>query len=152
MSVSGISTTTWPILSTNNFQKIQQGFQQLGQDLQSGNLSAAQSDYATLTKLVPKLASDSSQTTGTTSSNPLVQGFAQLSQDLQAGNLTAAQQDYTNIQQAFQHFSPQSGGVHGHHRHHTSGATEGKLATSSEGTGSSQALPSTGTSTISVKA
>jgi hypothetical protein len=137
MSVAGISSATSPDYSTqaglNNFQQIQKAFQQLGQDLQSGNLSAAQSDFATLTKLAPKLASSSES-----SSNPLIQGFGQLSQDLQAGNVTAAQQDYSNIQQAFQHFSPRSGGDRGHHHRH--GVTDPILSESS-GTSGETASP-----------
>jgi hypothetical protein len=43
MSVSGISSSSLYDTQTvqNNFQKAQQEFQQLGKDLQSGNLSAA---------------------------------------------------------------------------------------------------------------
>jgi hypothetical protein len=44
----------------NNLQKVQQEFQQLGQDLQSGNLSAAQSDFASLQSLEPQGNSNSS--------------------------------------------------------------------------------------------
>lgn len=124
MSVSGISSSSFSDYNTqnvqNNFQQFQQAFEQLGQDLQSGNLSAAQADFATLQKLQPQASSTSSSQ----SNNPIAQAFSQLSQDLQSGNLSAAQQDYTTIQQAFQN---QSQGAHGHHRHHSgsgSGASE----------------------------
>jgi hypothetical protein len=67
-------------------QQSQQEFQQLGQDLKAGNLSAAQTDFATLQQL-------NGQTTGSTNTNnPIAQAFQQLSQDLQSGNLSAAQQ------------------------------------------------------------
>jgi outer membrane protein assembly factor BamD (BamD/ComL family) len=79
-------------------QQFQQVFQQLGQDLQSGNLSAAQSDFATLQQLGPQNTS----TASSQSNNPIAQAFNQLSQDLQSGNLSAAQQDYTTLQQALQ--------------------------------------------------
>ncbi len=72
----------------------QQEFQQLGQDLQSGNLSAAQSDLATLEQLVPQSGSSALAQTNSTAAN----AFSQLSQDLQAGNLSAAQKDYSALQ------------------------------------------------------
>ena len=57
MSVSGISSSNLFDSNQsvqNNMQKFRQEFQQLGQDLQSGNLSAAQSDFATLPQLSPQ--------------------------------------------------------------------------------------------------
>jgi soluble cytochrome b562 len=104
----------------NGIQQIQQEFQQLGQDLQSGNLSAAQADFATLQQLVPQANSASSSQ----SSNPIAQEFNQLSQALQAGNLSAAQQDYATIQQDFQNQAAQGQGHH-HHHHHGSGGGSG---------------------------
>jgi outer membrane protein assembly factor BamD (BamD/ComL family) len=121
MSVSGISslfTFNNSTVQHNKAELVQQEFQQLGEDLQSGNLSAAQSDYATLEQLVPQ--SSTSSTSSTQSSNPLAQAFNQLGQDLQSGNLTAAQQDFANIQQDFQNQAGQMHG-HGHHHHHGGG-------------------------------
>jgi hypothetical protein len=97
----------------NRMQQFQQEFQQLGEDLQSGNLTAAQQDFATLQQLGPQGSSTSAQ-----SSNPITQEFSQLGQDLQSGNLAAAQQDYSNIQQDFQNQTAQA---HGHHHHHHGG-------------------------------
>jgi outer membrane protein assembly factor BamD (BamD/ComL family) len=100
----------------SQLQQFQQDFRQLGQDLQSGNLSAAQSDFVTLQKDLPQTNS----TTSTSQNNsPIAQAFSQLSQDLQAGNLSAAQQDYSTIQQDFQ---SQASSMH---RHHHSGGGEG---------------------------
>ncbi|MGA2005562.1 MAG: hypothetical protein ABSG70_19440, partial [Terriglobales bacterium] len=51
MSVSGIfgsSFSNSQNVSATNYQLQNSEFQQLGQDLTSGNLSAAQSDFATL--------------------------------------------------------------------------------------------------------
>jgi outer membrane protein assembly factor BamD (BamD/ComL family) len=78
----------------------QQTFQQLGQDLQSGNLSAAQSDLATLQKAISQTA---------TTSDPVTQAFHQLATDLQSGNLSAAQKDFSTLQQDLQ-------ASHFHHR------------------------------------
>jgi hypothetical protein len=121
MSVSGISSSSLYNYSSqtleNNMKQIQQQFQQLGQDLQAGNLSAAQSDFAALEQLMPQNSSISSAQ----SNNPIAQAFNQLSQDLQAGNLSAAQQDYSTIQQDFQNQSAQ---MHAHH-HHRGGESSG---------------------------
>ena len=90
-------------------QQIKQGFQLLGQDLQSGNLSQAQSDFASLQQLIPGgqqntlLAPTSS---GAQSGNPLATAVSQLAQDLKSGNLSAAQQAYASLQQDLQRFIP----------------------------------------------
>jgi len=119
MSVSGISSSSFFDYGSqslqNNLQQFQKEFQQLGQDLQSGNLSAAQSDFATLQQYAPQTSSSSSSQ----SSNPIAQEFSQLSQDLQSGNLSAAQSDYSTIQQDFQ-----SAATQGHHHHHHGGGGE----------------------------
>jgi hypothetical protein len=77
MSLSGIASSNLFNYGDqnlqNNLQPLPQEFQQLGQDLQSGNLSGAQS------------------------SNPIVQAFHQPGQDLQSGNVSAARRDYSNV-------------------------------------------------------
>ncbi len=137
MSVAAISASSAFDVSNQNVvskrEQIQQEFQQLGQDLQSGDLTAAQTDFTSLQQLVPKLASTSTTSTGTSSgstatsgtsstpqntvqsTDPRVQAFAQLEQDVQAGNTSAAQQDYAHIQQIFQQRT------HNNHRLHTGG-------------------------------
>ncbi len=127
MSIAGIGSSDLYNSQSmqSQMQQMQQEFQQLGQDLQSGNLSAAQSDFATLTQLDPNLASTSSTSstasaTSPTTSNPIEQEFAQLAQDLQSGNLSAAQQDYSTIQQDMQ----SAMAVHGHHHHHHSESSQ----------------------------
>jgi hypothetical protein len=124
MSVSGIFSSSFPNYNSqsiqNEMQKFQQEFQQLGQDLQSGNLSAAQADFATLQQLTPQSATTSS----TQSSNPIAQAFQQLSQDLQSGNVSAAQQDYTTIQQDMQSHAA----AHGHHHHGGGGGEQGEIS------------------------
>jgi outer membrane protein assembly factor BamD (BamD/ComL family) len=99
MSAVGISSTSFFDYSRQNIQtkvqQAQQEFQQLGQDLQSGNISAAQNDMTALQRLQPQGSTSSTQ------SNPIAQEFTQLSQDLQAGNISNAQQHYAKIQQDF---------------------------------------------------
>lgn len=120
MSVSGISSNMFVFNNPsvqNSSQPIQKGFQQLGEDLESGNLSAAQSDFTALQQLMPQSNSASS------SSNPLAQAFNQLGQDLQSGNVSAAQQDFATIQQDIQNQATQTQS-HGHHHHHRGGGDE----------------------------
>ena len=97
-------------------QQSRQTIQQLGQDLQSGNLTAAQSDFSSLVDPTKVGATSSSQS----SSNTIAQQFQKLGQDLQSGNLSAAQQDFTSMQQSSQNQAAQ--GHHGHHHHHGGGA------------------------------
>jgi len=119
VSVSGILSSSLANYTVQNMQsrmqQFQQEFQQLGQDLQSGNLSAAQSDFGALQQYAPQ-ANSSSQNT-----SPIAQAFNQLATDLQAGNTTAAQQDYATIQQDFQSQGTQNQGAHMHHHHHHGG-------------------------------
>jgi hypothetical protein len=124
MSVAGISSSNlfnYETQSTQNkAQQFQQEFQQLGKDLQSGNLSAAQSDFATLQQYAPQSSSTSSS-----QNSPIAQEFAQLAKDIQSGNTSAAQQDYSTIQQDMQSHASE-----GHHHHHSSGGGEGQSAVS----------------------
>ncbi len=119
MSVAGISASSLFNLNSQSVQtrrqQLQQEFQQLGQDLQSGNLSAAQADFATLQQAGTQNSTSSSQ-----SSHPLTQAFRQLASDLQSGNVKAAQQDFATIQQDLQNRAAQ-----GHHHHHHGGGGEG---------------------------
>jgi outer membrane protein assembly factor BamD (BamD/ComL family) len=109
--------------SQNNpskFQQIKTEFQQLGEDLQSGNLTQAQSDFATLSQNFPGASQSSAASTNSATGNSAVgQAFTQLGQDLQSGNLQGAQQDFTNLQQDLQQISSQQVGGHHHHHHHT---------------------------------
>jgi outer membrane protein assembly factor BamD (BamD/ComL family) len=125
MSVSGISSTNFFNSSTqsvqSNMQKFRKEFQQLGQDLQSGNISAAQSDFAALQQMGPQ----GSSTSSTQSNSRVAQELSQLSQDLQSGNISAAQQDYTTLQQDFQSHTSQAGG---HHHHSSSGSDSNSIS------------------------
>jgi outer membrane protein assembly factor BamD (BamD/ComL family) len=127
MSISGISSSLSDLTTQNvqsMMQQLKQDFTQLGTDLKSGNLSAAQQDFVTLQQ-----DSGQSATSSTSQSqNPIAQAFSQLSTDLQSGNLTAAQQDYTTIQQdlqssAAQSTATQSTATH-HHHHHSSSSSD----------------------------
>jgi hypothetical protein len=128
-----LSTTQNTPSGQGQFQQVQSEFQQLGQDLQTGNLAQAGQDYATLSQ---NFATAQSGTTAaappaavtttaapTLNSNPIAQAFDALSTDLQNGSITATQQDFATIQQdAQQHHG--SSQVH-HHHHHGGGGGGG---------------------------
>jgi soluble cytochrome b562 len=104
----------------NSFQQLKSEFQQLGQDLQDGNLTQAQQDFSVLTQ---------NATGGLQSNSSLAQAFSALGQALQAGNLSAAQQAYSTIQQDVQQGAGQA--HHGRHHHH-GGGSESSSAGSGE--------------------
>jgi outer membrane protein assembly factor BamD (BamD/ComL family) len=108
---------------SSQFQQFQQEFQQLGQDLSSGNISAAQSDFVTLQNDMPQANSASNSTSTSQSNNPIAQAFNQLAQDLQSGNLSAAQKDYATIQQDFKSQASQM-----HHHHKSSGSQQSEVS------------------------
>ncbi len=118
--------------TTSNFQQIKAEFQQLGQDLQSGNLTQAQQDYTTLSQNLPGASQ--------ASSNPVLQAFAQLGKDLHAGNLQAAQQDYTTVEQDAQQNAAQVGGHHGHHHHHAESSQSASSSSSQQANPIAQAF------------
>ena len=131
MSIAGIaSSSIFQLLSSQStqspYQKFQQEFQQLGQDLQSGNLAQAQSDFATLQS---SNGTSATASTTQTSSSPIATAFQQLSQDLKSGNLSAAQQDFSTIQQDFQQQASSGASEHSHHHHHHSGGSQDSSST-----------------------
>lgn len=133
MSVMGVSANLLSSLyanqstqnsqnNQNNFQQIQTEFQQLGQDLQTGNLSQAQQDFATLSQNFPAAQQASTNSAGgATNTSPLAQAFSALGQALQSGNISAAQSAFTNVQQDVQQSASQP---HSHHHHHFGGASQ----------------------------
>jgi outer membrane protein assembly factor BamD (BamD/ComL family) len=136
MSVSGISSSSFYYFdmqnAQNRVQQFQQDFEQLGQDLQSGNLTAAQTDFTDIQQLEPTDSSSTSSTsTATTSSDSSIsQAFNQLSQDLKSGNLTAAQQDYSTIQQDLESMGTQATQGHHHHHHHATDSSDSSSSSS----------------------
>jgi hypothetical protein len=124
MSVSGFFSS-----SSNNSQISSQypltssQFQQLGQDLASGNLSTAQCDFAIMDQALTQSATSKSSI-----SNPIAKEFQQLAADLKSGDLTAAQQDYSTLQLDLQNLSA---GLRFHHHHRIRTISGGNLLTDS---------------------
>ena len=115
MSIAGIASSilTQLISSPQNpAQQLKTEFQQLAQDLQSGNLTQAQTDFAALQQSTPAGFAQSN--------SPLAQELNTLGSDLQSGKLSSAQQDFLNIEQTVQQNS-QGSQIHHHHHHHGGG-------------------------------
>ena len=102
MSISSLASTLIADLSQqyqqNPFQKIQQDFKQLASALKSGDLSGAQSAYASIEQLLPANQSSSSSATGSNGSNAIQSDFASLGQALQSGDLSEAQSAFGQLQ------------------------------------------------------
>jgi hypothetical protein len=118
MSISGI-------LSSGFLQKqlgapstpYQQSIEQLSKDLQSGNLAAAQSDFATLQKAFSPSPISTAAASAASTSNTVAQAFNQLATDLQSGNLSAAQKDFSALQQDLENLGGPGATNRFHHYH-----------------------------------
>ena len=95
----------------NNLRQFQQEFQQLGSDLQSGNITAAQQDFAAL---------GVSPATAAQVTSPILHQFQQLGQALQSGNTSSAKQDYSKVKHDLQKVEH----AHNHHRPHLQGVND----------------------------
>lgn len=88
MSLSAIAGGSQLANIQSNYQQVRNQFKQLGQDLQGGSLTKAQTDFVTLSQ------SFASQFSGT---NPVAKTLSQVGQALQSGNLSAAQQAFASL-------------------------------------------------------
>jgi len=167
-AVSPYATTSSTSTGASGQNPIGQLFRQLAQDLTSGNLSGAQSTFASLQSLFQQgttaagspaasattassaasPASSATATAGTANSgNSLSADIQNLSQALQSGDVTTAQAAFQKFAQA----AAQATGAHrGGHHHHGGGhkAASATSSTASAGTASA-ATAATSSSTLS---
>lgn len=121
MSLAGIATSSlFSSLSQAlpSHRGISQEFQELGQDLKSGNLAAAQQAYSTIQQDLQTQSSSTELSRAghhrhisgdkSTTSNAITQLMNELGTALQTGNLPNAQQAYAALQQDLAGFT-QSG-------------------------------------------
>ena len=130
-AISSASSNPFYAKQTSN----QQSFSTLVSALQSGDLSAAQSAYASFT-----------QTAGQGDPNsPFAQAINQIGQDLQSGNIGAAQQTLSSLQQAHS--------AHRHHHHHGGGTPpQASSSTPDDPTSLSAALSLSNSNIVDVSA
>jgi outer membrane protein assembly factor BamD (BamD/ComL family) len=94
-------------------ERFAEAFNQLSQDLQSGNLSAAQQDYSTIQQdfqsMASQMKSHHHHASGTNANgnqeSEVSQLMDQLGQDLQSGNVSSAQSTFSSLQQLLQNSS-----------------------------------------------
>jgi hypothetical protein len=103
-------------IQTATLSQLRQQFEQLGKDLQSGNLSAAQTDFATLQQ------ASAASIKSARGNDPVTRALNQLQTDVQSGNLVGTPPHAAPGAPIAQQ-PPQAPGAHGHHHHH--GPTEG---------------------------
>lgn len=115
MTTSGISSSSLFNYENqsvqNNVRQFQQEFQQRGQDLQSGNISAAQQDYSNIQQDFQNRATEGHHHHhggGGGGSSEIAQLFDQLGQNPQSGNLSSAQQVFATLQQDLQQYGVNS--------------------------------------------
>jgi hypothetical protein len=124
MSIAGIASNF--LLNSlspkqTSLQQFKDEFQQLGQDLQAGNMKAAQDDYAQLQKIEQQKTSPTSPSNTTSSVSQL---FAQLGKDLTSNNVSSAQDDFNDIMKAIQ----SGNGSRAHHHHHGGGGSSSQTS------------------------
>jgi hypothetical protein len=108
MSVATISSAN-NAYQTNPYAQARQDFQNLGNALQSGNLTAAQQAFAQLQQSNPNIG----QSQGTQNNSSASQAIQNLGNALQSGDLSGARQAFAQLQQGMQ----AAGKGHGHHHH-----------------------------------
>lgn len=113
MSIASVSSSPASVLPSINSPR--QAFGQLASAIQSGNLTAAQSAYSTLT-----------QAGNADPNSPFAAAVSQIGDALQSGNISQAQQDLSSLQQQFQ----SAKGAHHHGHHHVSDGDKSQAATS----------------------
>ena len=119
MSVAGISSSN--LFDINDSREsvqsqMRQEFAQLGQDLQSGNLSAAQQDFAAIQQVQANAVQSGGhhhhhRGGGEGGQNGISSLFSQLGQALQSGDLSTAQQVFSTLQQDFQQAGQSTSGT-----------------------------------------
>ncbi len=111
MSINSISGASriYQSQQTNNSSSIRKDFQDLGSALNSGNITDAQSAFATILQTIQGNGGNSGS-----SNSQLSADFQSLQSALNSGDITSAQKVYATIQKDMK-------GVHGHHHHHKDG-------------------------------
>jgi type VI protein secretion system component VasK len=152
MTVSsvGSNTSAYQTSSTNSFGQLFNDFKGIGSDIQSGDLSSAQS---ALTAFQSDLQSSNGK-------NPISQLFSNnstlgndltaLQTALQSNDPTAAQNAFKTLTQDMQS-AMKTQGAHRHHHHHHAQSSSDTTTSSGTGTDSTTGSASTG-STLNVQA
>ncbi len=107
MTIGAVSSSSSVYQPNSQQNTMQQNFQALVQAIQSGNLSAAQQAYATLSQSTPTQSGNGSSSGQT---NPFRQALASIGSALQSGDIFSAQTAMNGMLQSMK-------AHHGHHHH-----------------------------------
>jgi hypothetical protein len=131
VSISSISSSynlyqTYQPYQTSTQNKVgqfRQEFNALANDLKSGDLTAAQTDFATLQQLLPNSSAGNQTQNGQQASNQnaFATDLNAVGQALQLGNVSDAQKAFAKLQQDMQSVQ----GRHHHHHHNGSASAPG---------------------------
>ncbi|MBS0409353.1 MAG: hypothetical protein JSR86_05520 [Proteobacteria bacterium] len=94
MSITGVSQTSTQLPSNTTFQQRNDAFNSLDQALSGGDLSSAQSAFATLQSLGPKDGKGPPPGDG---NDPMAKDMAAVSSALQSGDLSGAQTAFAKL-------------------------------------------------------
>ena len=126
MAIAAVSSSSGNVSPPTN--PMQQAFGQLVSAIQSGNLSAAQSAYTTLT-----------QASSNNPNSPFAQALSQIGDALQSGDIGKAQQALASLQQQVQAMK----GAHHHHGHHHNSDSDQSQSTTAPANTTGDATKST---------
>jgi len=126
-SISSVSSSNpaYQNYNASNVKQTIQDFQAIGNALQSGDVSTAQSALTTFQQALSNSSNSQSSTSQPFGKNSQANtDYQSLVSSLQSGNLTTAQQAFTSLQKDLKP-------VHkGHHHHHGSSTTTASTANS----------------------
>jgi hypothetical protein len=117
MTISGVSSCSSydPAMQqmSSRFAQARQAFDDLGNALQSGDLSDAQSAFAALTQIGADGSQGANASRPADPNNPIANDLSAVGQALQSGDLKAAQSAFQKVQRDLQ---VSHRGRHHHHR------------------------------------
>lgn len=127
MSVSAISSNVnvYQTTAQNRVQERRADFQQLGQALQSGDLTGAQQAFAAFQQTRSSSAAQGQSSPPSGQNNPLATDLSALGQALQSSDLSSAQKAFATLQQDMQ--------AHQAHHHHHGAGMQAALASAVSG-------------------
>jgi len=132
MSITGVSQSSTQLPANTTFQQRNDAFNSLDQALSSGDLSGAQSAYATLQSLAPK---DGKGPPPGGADDPMAKDMAAVSSALQKGDLSAAQSAFATLKSDM--------AAHKGHHHHKTQDADGDAASTAASTASTSSSNST---------
>src|SRR5664280_1313248 len=91
-AISSSSNSNQANAMQNNYQQMRKFLEQIGQSLQSDDLSGAQSAYSSLQQLLPTSSANQTQTTQQTNQGTVNTDLNALGQALQSGDVSKAQE------------------------------------------------------------